>query len=122
MGGQSVLYHRYGGVTLLHGTYKVGEVSGCRVSKAGGKRPFPGSGDLLMQIAEKRQLPPFRSGIWPAKELLVEFRRLRLVGLVGPIQRELLSGARKHVHELRVDVQSGVDAEGREAARRECIR
>ncbi len=63
------------GVTLLHRTHKVGEVSGCRVSKAGGKRLFPGSGDLLMQITEKRQLPPFRFGIWAAKEPLVEFRR-----------------------------------------------
>ncbi len=102
VGGQNVLYHRYGGVTLLHRTHKVGEVSGCRVSKAGGKRLFPESGDLLMQIAEKWQLPSFRSGIRAAKVPLVEFRRLRLAGLVGPIQRELLSGARKHVHELRV--------------------
>ncbi len=40
--------------------HKVGEVSGRRVSQAGGeKRLFPGSGDLLMQIAEKQQLPPF---------------------------------------------------------------
>ncbi len=98
MGGQSVLYHRYGGVTLLHRTHKVGEVSGRHVSKAGGKWLLPGTGDLLMQIAEKWQLPPFRSGIWAAKEPLVEFRRLRIMGLVGPIQRELLSGARKHIH------------------------
>ncbi len=102
VGGQSVLYHRHGGVTLLHRTHKVGEVSGCRVSKAGRKRLFPGSGDLLMQITEKRQLPPFRLGILAAKEPLIEFRSPRLTGLVGPIQRELLSGARKHVHELRV--------------------
>ncbi len=102
VGGQSVLYHRHGGVTLLHRTHKVGEVSGWCVSKAGGKRLFPGSGDLLMQITEKRQLPPFRPGIWAAKEPLVEFRSLRLAGLVGPIQRKLLSGVRKHVHELRV--------------------
>ncbi len=102
LGGQSVLYHRYGGVTLLHRTHKVGEVSRCHVNKAGGKQLFPGFGDLLMQITEKRQLPPFRSGIWAAKEPLVEFRRLRLAGLIGPIQRELLSGARKHVHELWV--------------------
>ncbi len=102
MGGQSVLYHRHGGVTLLHRTHKVGEVSGCRASMAGGKRLFPGPGDVLMQITEKRQLPPFRLGIWAAKELLVKFRSPRLAGLVGPIQRELLSGARKHVHELRV--------------------
>ncbi len=53
MGGQSVLYHRHGVVTLLHRTRKVGEVSGRRVSKAGGKRLFPGSGDLLMQITKK---------------------------------------------------------------------
>ncbi len=102
MGGQSVLYHRQGGVTLLHRTHKVGEVSGCRISKAGGKWLFPGSGDLLMQITEKRQLPLFRLGIWAAKKTLVEFRSPRLAGLVGSIQRELLSGARKHVHELRV--------------------
>ncbi len=102
VGGQSVLYHRHGGVTLLHSTHKVGEVSGHRVSKAGGKRLFPGSGDLLMQITEKRQLPPFRLGIWAAKEPLIEFRSPRLAGLVGPIQRELLSGARKHIHKLRV--------------------
>ncbi len=55
-----------------------------------------------MQITEKRQLPPFRSGIRAAKKPLAEFRRSRLAGLIGPIQRELLSGARKHVHELRV--------------------
>ncbi len=91
MGGQSVLYHRHGGVTLLHSTRKVGEVSGRRVSKAGGKRLFPGSGDLLMQITKKGQLPPFRLGIWAAKEPLIEFRSPRLAGLVGPIQRELLS-------------------------------
>ncbi len=55
-----------------------------------------------MQITEKWQLPPFRSGIRAAKVPLVEFRHLRLAGLIGPIQRELLSVARKHVHELRV--------------------
>ncbi len=102
MGGQSVLYHRHGGVILLHRTHKVGEVSGCRVSKAGGKWLFPGSGDLLMQITEQWQLPPFRLGIWAAKEPLVEFRSPRLTGLVGPIQRKLLSGVRKHVHKLSV--------------------
>ncbi len=118
VGGQSVLNHRYGGVTLLHRTHKVGEVSGCRVCKAGGKRLHPGSGDLLMQIAEKWQLPPFRSGIRAAKEPLVEFRRFRLAGLVGPIQRELLSGAWKHVHELRV----GCGRLRLLAARRERIR
>ncbi len=53
----------HGGVTLLHRTHKVGEVSGRRVSKEGGKRLLPGSGDLLMQITEKWQLPPFRLGI-----------------------------------------------------------
>ncbi len=102
IGGQSVLDQRHGGVTLLHRTHKVGEVSGRRVSKAGGKRLLPGSGDLLMQITEKWQLPPFRLGIWAAKEPLIEFWSSRLAGLVGPIQRELLSGARKHVHELRL--------------------
>ncbi len=54
-----------------------------------------------MQIAENSSF--LRSaGIWAAKETLVKFQRLRLSGLVGPIQRELLSSARKHVHELRV--------------------
>ncbi len=53
MGGQSVLDHRHGGVTLLHRTHKFGEVSGRRVSKAGGKRLLPGSGDLLMRILPK---------------------------------------------------------------------
>ncbi len=47
-----------------------------------------------MQITEKRQLPPFRSGIRATKKPLAEFRRSRLAGLIGPIQREL--------HELRV--------------------
>ncbi len=71
-----------------------------------------------MQITEKRQLPPFRLGIWAAKEPLIEFRSPRLAGLVGTIQRELLSGVQMHVHELRV-------GRGRPrllAARRECIR
>ncbi len=102
MGGQSVLYPRHGGVALLHRTHKVGEVSGRRVSKVGRKRLFPGSGDLLMQITEKRQLLPLRLGICTAKKPLVEFRRARLARLVGPIQRELLSGVRKHVHERRI--------------------
>ncbi len=62
VGGQSVLYHRHGGVALLHRTHKVGEVSGRRVSKAGIERLFPVSGDLLMQITEKRQLP--LAGTW----------------------------------------------------------
>ncbi len=62
VGGQSVLYHRHGGVALLHRTHKVGEVSGRRVSKAGRERLFPVSGDLLMQITEKRQLP--LAGTW----------------------------------------------------------
>ncbi len=48
----------HGGIALLHRTHEVGEVSGRRVSKAGRKRLFPGSGDLLMQITEKRQLSP----------------------------------------------------------------
>ncbi len=53
MGGQSILDHQHGGVTLLHRTHEVGEVSGCRISKVGGKWLLPGSGDLLMQITEK---------------------------------------------------------------------
>ncbi len=55
-----------------------------------------------MQIAEKWQLPPFRLEMCTAEKPLVEFRSLRLVGLIGPIQHELLGGARKHVHKLRV--------------------
>ncbi len=66
-------------------------------SKAGGKWLLPGSGDLLMQIAEKWQLPPFRLGMCTAEE------PFRSSGLIGPIQRELLGGARKHDHKLRVD-------------------
>ncbi len=53
MWGQIILNHRHGGVTLPHRTHKVGEVSGRRVSKAGGKWLLPGTGDLSMQIAEK---------------------------------------------------------------------
>ncbi len=48
---------RHGGIALLHRNHEVGEVSGRRVSKAGRKRLFPGSENLLMQITEKRQLP-----------------------------------------------------------------
>ncbi len=102
VGGQSFLYHRHGSVALLHRTNKVGEVSGRRVSEAGRKWLFPGSGDLMMQITEKRQLSPLGLWIWAAEEPLVEFRRARLARLVGPIQRKLLSGARKHVHEFGV--------------------
>ncbi len=58
---------RHGGIALLHRNHEVGEVSGRRVSKAGRKRLFPGSGNLLMQITEKRQLPP----------LILEFTPLR---------------------------------------------
>ncbi len=102
MGGQSILDHRHGGVTLLHRTHEVGEVSGRRVSKAGGKWLLPRSGDLSMQIAEKWQLPPLRLGMCTAEEPLVEFRSSGLAGLIGPIQRELLGGLLKHVHKLRV--------------------
>ncbi len=55
-----------------------------------------------MQIAEKWQLPRFRLGICTAEKPLVEFRSSRLAGLIGTIQRELLGGARKHIHKLRV--------------------
>ncbi len=58
---------RHGGIALLHRNHEVGEVSGRRVSKAGRKRLFPGSENLLMQITEKRQLPP----------LILEFTPLR---------------------------------------------
>ncbi len=58
---------RHGGIALLHRNHEVGEVSGSRVSKAGRKRLFPGTGNLLMQMTEKRQLPP----------LILEFTPLR---------------------------------------------
>ncbi len=58
---------RHGGIALLHRNHEVGEVSGRRISKAGRKRLFPGSGNLLMQMTEKRQLPP----------LILEFTPLR---------------------------------------------
>ncbi len=57
----------HGGIALLHRNHEVGEVSGRRVSKAGRKRLFPGTENLLMQITEKRQLPP----------LILEFTPLR---------------------------------------------
>ncbi len=56
----------------------------------------------MMQIAEKCQFPPSRPAIRAAMEPLIKFGQLRLVGLIGPIYRKLLSGARKHVHELGV--------------------
>ncbi len=90
MGGQSVLYHRHGGVTLLHITTRLVKSAAAALVRREGKRLPPGSGDLLMQIAENSSF--LRSaGIRAAKE-----------PLVGPIQRELLSSAPKHVHELRV--------------------
>ncbi len=55
-----------------------------------------------MQITEKWQLPPFKLGMRADEEAIVEFRSSRLAGLIGPIQRKLLGGARKHVHELGV--------------------
>ncbi len=55
-----------------------------------------------MQIAEKWQLPPFKLGMRADEEAIVELRSSRLAGLIGPIQRKLFGGARKHVHELRV--------------------
>ncbi len=92
----------HGGIALLHRTHEVGEVSGRRVSKAGRKRLFPVSGDLLMQITEKRQLPPPILEFTPLRNRLSSFEERDLRGSSGPIQRELLSGARKHVHELRI--------------------
>ncbi len=78
MWGQSILNHRHGGVTLLHRTHKVGEVSGRHVSKARGKWLLPGTGDLSMQIAEKWQLPPFKLGMRTDEETIVELRSSRL--------------------------------------------
>ncbi len=54
-----------------------GEVSGRRVSKAGGKWLLPGTGDLSMQIAEKWQLPPFKLGMCTDEEAPVELRSSR---------------------------------------------
>ncbi len=93
---------RHAGIALLHRNHEVGEVSGRRVSKAGRKRLFPVSENLLMQITEKRQLPPLILKFTPLRGPLVEFRRARVAGLVVQSMRELLSGARKHVHELRI--------------------
>ncbi len=53
-----------------------------------------------MQITEKWQLPPFKLGVCADEEAIVGLRSSRLAGLIGPIQRKLLGGARKH--ELRV--------------------
>ncbi len=92
----------HGGIALLHRTHEVGEVSGRRVSKAGRKRLFPGSGDLLMQISEKQQLPPLILEFTPLRNCSSSFEERDSRGSSGPIQRELLSGARKHVHELRI--------------------
>ncbi len=55
-----------------------------------------------MQIAENWQFSLSRPRIRATKEPLVEFGRLRLAGLIKPIYRWLLSGARKHIHKLRV--------------------
>ncbi len=64
-----------------------------------------------------------RSRIWAAKEPLIDFGRLRLAGLIGPIYRELLSGVRKHVQELaswplggRASVKAGPKSSESEAA------
>ncbi len=76
---------RHGGIALLHRNHEVGEVSGrCSVSKAGRKRLFPGSGNLLMQITEKRQLPP----------LILEFTPLRN----RRVSKSESRGARRPIH------------------------
>ncbi len=72
--------------------------------------PFPARWSALC--------PPFRPGVRATKEPLVEFRQLRLAGLIGPIQREFRGGAGKHVHDLRV----GRRRPRLLAARRESIR
>ncbi len=59
---------RHAGIALLHRNHEVGEVSGRRVSKAGRKRLFPGSENLLMQITEKRQLPPLILKFTPLRD------------------------------------------------------
>ncbi len=94
VGGQSVLYHRHGGVTLLHITTRLVNSAAAALVRREGKTAVSG---IWKNSSFLRS-----AGIRPAKEPLVEFRRLRLAGLVGPIQRELLSSVRKHVHELRV--------------------
>ncbi len=89
----------HGGIALLHRTHDVGEVSGRCISK-GRKRLFPGSGDLLMQITEKRQLSPLILEFTPLRNRSSSFEERDSRGSSGSIQRELLSGARKHIHEL----------------------
>ncbi len=46
--------------------------------------------------------PPLGGSLLGPTATIVELRNSRLAGLIGPIQRELFGGARKHVHELRV--------------------
>ncbi len=58
---ERVLDRRDCGVTTLHRTNKVGEVSGRRISEAGGERLLPRPGNLVMQVREERQLSPHQA-------------------------------------------------------------
>ncbi len=50
MGGQSVLYHRHGGVTLLHITTRLVKSAAAALVRREGKTAASGSGALLMQM------------------------------------------------------------------------
>ncbi len=87
---------------LLHRNHEVGEVSGRRVSKAGRKKAVSRIWKSPDADDRKTAASSAHFGIYTAKTPLVEFRRARVAGLIVQSMRELLSGARKHVHELRI--------------------
>ncbi len=55
-----------------------------------------------MQITEKRQLPQLILEFTPLRNRSSSFEERDSRGSLGPIQRKLLSGAREHVHKLRI--------------------
>ncbi len=93
---------RHGGIALLHRNHEVGEVSGRRVSKAGRKKAVSRIWKSPDADHRKTAASSTHFGLYTAKKPLVEFRRARAAGLVVQSMRELLSGARKHVHKLRI--------------------
>ncbi len=68
---EHVLDRRDCDVPLLHRTNEVGEVSGRRISEAGGERLLPRPGNLMMQVREVRQLSPRRVRTRATEETLV---------------------------------------------------
>ncbi len=66
------------GVSPLHRTNEVGEVSGRCISEAGGERPLPRPGNLMKHVREKRQLSHCRAQTRAKEETLVELRWLGL--------------------------------------------